>query len=156
MSKKKKKKKHFFLDFIRIVATIAVVIVVCGVAFLYVRETFMKKAGEQIMEYTIKSQAKDWGINSEQVDVLLKSIDDADKEIIENIVENHLNPEVISKGVELVKSGNEEGLRKLVENELSDNEINNLENIYNKYKGGVSEEQVNQIAEKIQNLQDTE
>lgn len=152
---RKKKKKHYFLDFIRIVATIAVAVVLVGVVFLYLKDTVSKKAGEQLMEYTIKNRASEYGISSEQVDRVLQSIDDSDKDIIENIVGNHLNPSTISEGVELIRNGDEEGLKDFVDRQLSDSEENDLINLYEKYKDRLSGEELSNIADKLQQSQNT-
>lgn len=156
MAKKKKKKNHFFLDFIRILVTLAVIIVVGGVAFLYVKETLVQKAGKEIMEYTIKSQARDLGVDMEQVEKVLQSIDDSDKEILESIVENHLNPDTLEKGADLLKNRDENGLVQFVQQELSEQEVGKLVDLYNKYRGRLSEDDINQIADSIQNSQDSE
>lgn len=152
MAKKKKKKKtNFLLTFIKTLATIMVIGIIVFVGWTYAKQTVLANASEKIMEYAIKEEASKYGLNSEKVEEVMKKIDDADKDVIENIVEEHLDKETISQSLELVKNQDAEGLKEYLSNELSQDEMNKIMGMYEKYKDDFDENDARELMEEEQN-----
>ena len=145
MSKKRKKKNkgsNILLGLIKFVATVMVIGVLAWVFWDYTKDKVMSALGEKVMEYTLEQQASQYGIPMEKVDEVLENIDDADKDVLENIVANHMDGDTISKGMEYAQDGDTSGLKEFISEELTDTEVGELMEIYEKYKDTVSAEEM--------------
>lgn len=98
------------------------------------KEVVVKQAADQVVETIVTNQAKQMGASDEEIKQVLEQVSEEDKQAVEDIVINHLDSEVISQGTEYLEKGDIEGLKQYASEELSQEEIQQLMGLYEKYK----------------------
>ncbi len=91
-----------------------------------------KVAAEKTVDVLIENADKISGGN-EQVTQVLESMTEEDKEIVSEIIENHMDAESVSEVMEYVNDGDKEGLMKYATENLTPEEIEKLAELYGKY-----------------------
>ena len=131
-SKRKKiskgKKIVFTLELIALIA----ILVYLGKS--KIEDVVVEKAADTIVETVITDQAKKMGASDAEVQQVLEQVTEEDKQVVEEIVINHMDSDVISKGTEYLESGDIEGLKQYASETLSPEEIDELMELYDKYK----------------------
>ncbi|MDD5922277.1 MAG: hypothetical protein PUC44_03755 [Eubacteriales bacterium] len=131
---KTKSKHHPFLFFILILVLAAVLI---GRFIVYPR--VLHAASVRIAEQMIESAENTSGTSEnaetakEKAEEIYNSMDESDQKTIDNIIKNHANSETIEKAREYLKSGDSSELKQYLKSSLTEEEQQQLQDLYNKY-----------------------
>jgi hypothetical protein len=124
--------------FARFLLVLAILICV-GILFkLTVWDGLKKKAvryaaGEAVERIISSSGAS---ISREEIEEKIDSMDQEDQDRLESIIENHIDAGTVRDVTGFVTSGDIEGAQKYVEQKLTKEDIEELEDLYNKYLSG--------------------
>jgi len=99
-----------------------------------IKDVVVKKTSEKIVESVIVNQAKQSGASEEEIQKVLDTVSEEDKEKVEEIVQNHMDSDVVTQGTEYLQNGDIEGLKQFASEELSPEETQELMELYEKYK----------------------
>lgn len=142
-NRKKKKKKNT-----RTVIILSIVIVVCVIVLIWlvggllknkVMSAVHRKVTEQVMEYGIRQALE--SIDDPEAAVRAKeivdSIDEEDLREVEEIVEKVVNEDTVSDLINIVGSGVDSGsveqVKDYLQENISEEDIRKLQELYNKY-----------------------
>lgn len=141
MSSKKKKRidPHVKQKAILISAIIVIVILI---GYFYVIKPAGKDITSNLTKKLIASQLPD--DPDADTEELLNYMDEEDQELIEDIVNNHISVNTISDVFSYIADGDIAGLKKYAKNSLTDDELEQLKEIYEKYQDEITERVLNQ------------
>lgn len=132
---KRKKKKHFGL----LVVT-SVLVIGAGTLFLC-RDTIISgvktKAATEIGKKLLEQQiGASLNIAGQKVDIskIMDQMDQADVEKVTEIAEKYISPDNIQDAAGLAASGNMEGLKDMAQEQLTQEDKEELQKMYEKYK----------------------
>lgn len=143
MAKKKKKKKSIIHKILPVVFTLVIIAVILILTKIYVYEPFKKQAVSTLTEKLLQSQISadttlpdGTTVNAKEI---LDSMSSDDQETVQNIIDNHISPSTIKEASSYLSSGDTEGLKSYAESMLSDSEIQEVEELYEKYKDQITQ-----------------
>ena len=143
MAKKKKKKKSIIHKILPVVFTLVIIAVILILTKIYVYEPFKKQAVSTLTEKLLQSQISadttlpdGTTVNAREI---LDSMSSDDQETVQDIIDNHISPSTIKEASSYLSSGDTEGLKNYAESMLSDSEIQEVEELYEKYKDQITQ-----------------
>jgi len=122
------------LKFLFVLEILIIIIIAGFIGFKKIKDKVVEKAADQMMETVITNQAREMGATDEEIKEVLDRVSEEDKETVETIVQNHMDGDVISQGITYIQNGDIEGLEHLATEELSQEEMEELMELYDKYK----------------------
>lgn len=136
---RKKRKKHTGL---KIFLFLVVICIVGGiVSWKQIKSVTSQKAAEVVVEKLLDSKiSSDKAVygNLSAKDIY-NSMDDADKQVVTDIITDHMTPENIKNVEQYVTSGDTAGLEQYAKDNLSTEETQTIQNMYEKYKDQLNE-----------------
>ncbi|MBQ6414965.1 MAG: hypothetical protein IJI01_07815 [Butyrivibrio sp.] len=109
-----------------------VVLLFINYALPMLKSSFKKAAAEKTVEVLTENAVKVAGEDS-QVTQILENLSEEDKEVVTEIVENHMDAESVSEVMGYVSDGDKDGLMKYAAENLSPEELAQLAELYGKY-----------------------
>ena len=130
-------KRHRFQKFI--VFLIAIVIILLVGYFVALPKIKTKAAGvvaEKLLESQISSDASAIaGVNAQEI---LDAMSDTDRATVDQIITNHMSADTMKEASSYLTSGDTAGLKQYAKDTLTASELEQIKELYNKYKGQVS------------------
>ena len=117
-----------------LITLVVVAAVIVGGVFV-VRKIVVKKAAETMTEKMIEnidtSELSDE--EASRLKDVYKNMSEKDKAVIEEIVSDHIDMGTVQKATEYVTNGDTESLKKMADEELTEEEKAKMKEIYKKY-----------------------
>ena len=130
-------KRHRFQKFI--VFLFAIVIILLVGYFVALPEIKTKAAGvvaEKLLESQITSDTSAIaGVNAQEI---LDAMNDTDRATVDQIITNHMSADTMKEASSYITSGDTAGLKQFAKDTLTASELEQIKELYNKYKGQVS------------------
>lgn len=130
-------KRHRFQKFI--VFLIAIVIILLVGYFVALPKIKTKAAGvvaEKLLESQITSDTSAIaGVNAQEI---LDAMNDTDRATVDQIITNHMSADTMKEASSYITSGDTAGLKQYAKDTLTASELEQIKELYNKYKGQVS------------------
>ena len=130
-------KRHRFQKFI--VFLIAIVIILLVGYFVALPKIKTKAAGvvaEKLLESQITSDTSAiTGVNAQEI---LDAMNDTDRATVDQIITNHMSADTMKEASSYITSGDTAGLKQFAKDTLTASELEQIKELYNKYKGQVS------------------
>lgn len=130
-------KRHRFQKFI--VFLFAIVIILLVSYFVALPKIKIKAAGvvaEKLLESQITSDTSAIaGVNAQEI---LDAMNDTDRATVDQIITNHMSADTMKEASSYITSGDTAGLKQFAKDTLTASELEQIKELYNKYKGQVS------------------
>ncbi len=130
-------KRHRFQKFI--VFLIAIVIILLVGYFAALPKIKTRAAGvvaEKLLESQITSDTSATaGVNAQEI---LDAMNDTDRATVDQIITNHMSADTMKEASSYITSGDTAGLKQFAKDTLTASELEQIKELYNKYKGQVS------------------
>lgn len=130
-------KRHRFQKFI--VFLFAIVIILLVNYFVALPKIKTKAAGvvaEKLLESQITSDTSAIaGVNAQEI---LDVMNDTDRATVDQIITNHMSADTMKEASSYITSGDTAGLKQFAKDTLTASELEQIKELYNKYKGQVS------------------
>lgn len=130
-------KRHRFQKFI--VFLFAIVIILLVGYFVALPKIKTKAAGvvaEKLLESQITSDTSAIaGVNAQEI---LDAMNDTDRATVDQIITNHMSADTMKEASSYITSGYTAGLKQFAKDTLTASELEQIKELYNKYKGQVS------------------
>ena len=130
-------KRHRFQKFI--VFLFAIVIILLVGYFVALPKIKTKAAGvvaEKLLESQITSDTYAIaGVNAQEI---LDAMNDTDRATVDQIITNHMSADTMKEASSYITSGDTAGLKQFAKDTLTASELEQIKELYNKYKGQVS------------------
>lgn len=130
-------KRHRFQKFI--VFLFAIVIILLVSYFVALPKIETKAAGvvaEKLLESQITSDTSAIaGVNAQEI---LDAMSDTDRATVDQIITNHMSADTMKEASSYITSGDTAGLKQYAKDTLTASELEQIKELYNKYKGQVS------------------
>ena len=130
-------KRHRFQKFI--VFLFAIVIILLVSYFVALPKITTKAAGvvaEKLLESQITSDTSAIaGVNAQEI---LDAMNDTDRATVDQIITNHMSADTMKEASSYITSGDTAGLKQFAKDTLTASELEQIKELYNKYKGQVS------------------
>ena len=130
-------KRHRFQKFI--VFLFAIVIILLVSYFVALPKIKKKAAGvvaEKLLESQITSDTSAIaGVNAQEI---LDAMNDTDRATVDQIITNHMSADTMKEASSYITSGDTAGLKQYAKDTLTASELEQIKELYNKYKGQVS------------------
>lgn len=130
-------KRHRFQKFI--VFLFAIVIILLVIYFVALPKIKTKAAGvvaEKLLESQITSDTSAIaGVNAQEI---LDAMNDTDRATVDQIITNHMSADTMKEASSYITSGDTAGLKQFAKDTLTASELEQIKELYNKYKGQVS------------------
>lgn len=130
-------KRHRFQKFI--VFLIAIVIILLVGYFVALPKIKTKAAGvvaEKLLESQITSDTSAIaGVNAQEI---LDAMSDTDRATVDQIITNHMSADTMKEASSYITNGDTAGLKQFAKDTLTASELEQIKELYNKYKGQVS------------------
>lgn len=130
-------KRHRFQKFI--VFLFAIVIILLVSYFVALPKIKTKATGivaEKLLESQITSDTSAIaGVNAQEI---LDAMSDTDRATVDQIITNHMSADTMKEASSYITSGNTAGLKQYAKDTLTASELEQIKELYNKYKGQVS------------------
>lgn len=130
-------KRHRFQKFI--VFLFAIVIILLVGYFVALPKIKTKAAGvvaEKLLESQITSDTSAIaGVNAQEI---LDAMNDTDRATVDQIITNHMSADTMKEASSYISSGDTAGLKQFAKDTLTASELEQIKELYNKYKGQVS------------------
>ena len=130
-------KRHRFQKFI--VFLIAIVIILLVSYFVALPKIKTKATGivaEKLLESQITSDTSAIaGVNAQEI---LDAMSDTDRATVDQIITNHMSADTMKEASSYITSGDTAGLKQYAKDTLTASELEQIKELYNKYKGQVS------------------
>ena len=127
---KKRKKSSALPTVLGVVVALALII---GIAYFAAIKPLKEKAVDTVAEKAISSVAQQAGVESSEAETLYSNMTEEDKAVVQDIIEEHADAETMQKAVDLYQDGDMEGLKEMASSELSEEEIQQMKELYQKY-----------------------
>ena len=127
-------KRHRFQKFI--VFLFAIVIILLVGYFVALPKIKTKAAGvvaEKLLESSDTSAIA--GVNAQEI---LDAMNDTDRATVDQIITNHMSADTMKEASSYITSGDTAGLKQFAKDTLTASELEQIKELYNKYKGQVS------------------
>lgn len=109
-----------------------VILLFINVALPMLKSSVKHAAAEKTVDMITDNADKIAGENSEVAQVL-ENMSDEDKEVVTQIVENHMDPEEVAEVTGYINDGDKDALMKYAVENLSPEELAQLAELYGKY-----------------------
>ena len=133
---RKPAKKHKNSAFGRLMLSLVilgtVILLFINIALPMLKESVKHVAAEKTVDVITENAEKLAGDNP-KVAKALENMSDEDKEVVTQIVENHMDPEEVAEVTGYINDGDKEGLMKYAVENLSPEELAQLAKLYSKY-----------------------
>ena len=130
-------KRHRFQKFI--VFLFAIVIILLFSYFVALPKIKTKATGivaEKLLESQITSDTSAIaGVNAQEI---LDAMSDTDRATVDQIITNHMSADAMKEASSYITSGDTAGLKQFAKDTLTASELEQIKELYNKYKGQVS------------------
>ena len=130
-------KRHRFQKFI--VFLFAIVIILLVSYFVALPKIKTKATGivaEKLLESQITSDTSAIaGVNAQEI---LDAMSDTDRATVDQIITNHMSADAMKESSSYITSGDTAGLKQFAKDTLTASELEQIKELYNKYKGQVS------------------
>ena len=130
-------KRHRFQKFI--VFLFAIVIILLVSYFVALPKIKTKATGivaEKLLESQITSDTSAIaGVNAQEI---LDAMSDTDRATVDQIITNHMSADTMKEASSYITSGDAAGLKQYAKDTLTASELEQIKELYNKYKGQVS------------------
>ena len=130
-------KRHRFQKFI--VFLIAIVIILLVGYFVALPKIKTRATGvvaEKLLESQITSDTSAIaGVNAQEI---LDAMSDTDRATVDQIITNHMSADTMKEASSYITSGDTAGLKQYAKDTLTASELEQIKELYNKYKGQVS------------------
>ena len=130
-------KRHRFQKFI--VFLFAIVIILLVSYFVALPKIKTKATGivaEKLLESQITSDTSAIaGANAQEI---LDAMSDTDRATVDQIITNHMSADAMKEASSYITSGDTAGLKQFAKDTLTASELEQIKELYNKYKGQVS------------------
>ena len=130
-------KRHRFQKFI--VFLFAIVIILLVSYFVALPKIKTKATGivaEKLLESQITSDTSAIaGVNAQEI---LDAMSDTDRATVDQIITNHMSADTMKEASSYITSGDTSGLKQYAKDTLTASELEQIKELYNKYKGQVS------------------
>ena len=130
-------KRHRFQKFI--VFLFAIVIILLVSYFVALPKIKTKATGivaEKLLEAQITSDTSAIaGVNAQEI---LDAMNDTDRATVDQIITNHMSADTMKEASSYITSGDTAGLKQFAKDTLTASELEQIKELYNKYKGQVS------------------
>ena len=130
-------KRHRFQKFI--VFLVAIVIILLVSYFVALPKIKTKATGivaEKLLESQITSDTSAIaGVNAQEI---LDAMSDTDRATVDQIITNHMSADTMKEASSYITSGDTAGLKQFAKDTLTASELEQIKELYNKYKGQVS------------------
>lgn len=130
-------KRHRFQKFI--VFLFAIVIILLVSYFVALPKIKTKATGivaEKLLESQITSDTSAIaGVNAQEI---LDAMSDTDRATVDQIITNHMSADTMKEASSYITSGDTAGLKQFAKDTLTASELEQIKELYNKYKGQVS------------------
>lgn len=130
-------KRHRFQNFI--VFLFAIVIILLVSYFVALPKIKTKATGivaEKLLESQITSDTSAIaGVNAQEI---LDAMSDTDRATVDQIITNHMSADTMKEASSYITSGDTAGLKQYAKDTLTASELEQIKELYNKYKGQVS------------------
>ena len=130
-------KRHRFQKFI--VFLFAIVIILLVGYFVALPKIKTRAAGvvaEKLLESQITSDTSAIaGVNAQEI---LDVMNDTDRATVDQIITNHMSADTMKEASSYITSGDTAGLKQFAKDTLTASELEQIKELYNKYKGQVS------------------
>lgn len=130
-------KRHRFQKFI--VFLFAIVIILLVSYFVALPKIKTKATGivaEKLLESQITSDTSAIaGVNAQEI---LDVMSDTDRATVDQIITNHMSADTMKEASSYITSGDTAGLKQYAKDTLTASELEQIKELYNKYKGQVS------------------
>ena len=135
MSNSKKRRKSRALQKLIVFAIVLVIIIFVGFFCVYkpLREKAVSTAATQLIESQLPSDT----LSEEEISALLDSMDPEDRAAVEYMSSSHISFRTISDLLPYLSGKDMAGLREYAKNVLTDEELAQLQEIYEKYQDEV-------------------
>lgn len=135
MKKKKRKRRHTGLFLFTAVLTVAAVVLFVG-RHAIVQEIKTKVATEVGKKMLEEQIGKSINVGGQEINVsdIVNQMEEQDVEKVTEIAEKYISKDNIKQAADLAASGDVEGLRGLAEGQITEEDKNELQELYNKYK----------------------
>lgn len=139
-AKKKKKRKRIITTLV----IIALIVVIGGMCLnQFVVKPAKKQVAKKLTESVVEQALTNAGVSDDvqsKAEEIVNSMAPEDQKTVENIVSNHMTPSEINEAASVYKSEGTSGLKDYAEKTLSDQEISEIQGLYDKYKDSISPE----------------
>ena len=129
-------KRHRFQKFI--VFLFAIVIILLVSYFVALPKIKTKATGivaEKLLESQITSDTSAIaGVNAQEI---LDAMSDTDRATVDQIITNHMSADTMKEASSYITSGDTAGLKQYAKDTLTASELEQIKELYNKYKGQV-------------------
>ena len=130
-------KRHRFQKFI--VFLFAIVIILLVSYFVALPKIKTKATGivaEKLLQSQITSDTSAIaGVNAQEI---LDAMSDTDRATVDQIITNHMSADTMKEASSYITSGDTAGLKQYAKDTLTASELEQIKELYNKYKGQVS------------------
>lgn len=130
-------KRHRFQKFI--VFLFAIVIILLVSYFVALPKIKTKATGivaEKLLESQITSDTSAIaGVNAQEI---LDAMSDTDRATVDQIITNHMSADTMKEASSYITSSDTAGLKQFAKDTLTASELEQIKELYNKYKGQVS------------------
>ena len=130
-------KRHRFQKFI--VFLFAIVIILLVSYFVALPKIKTKATGivaEKLLESQITSDTSSIaGVHAQEI---LDAMSDTDRATVDQIITNHMSADTMKEASSYITSGDTAGLKQYAKDTLTASELEQIKELYNKYKGQVS------------------
>lgn len=135
MKGKKQKKRHTGLLMFTAFLAVAAVVLFAGRDMIVkkVKTKVATEVGKKMLEEQI---GKSINVGGQEIDVseIVNQMEEQDVEKVTEIAEKYISKDNIKQAADMAASGDVEGLRGLAEGQITEEDKNELQELYNKYK----------------------
>lgn len=133
MSKNRRKNGNKWMV---VLVCVVIVIAVLGILFkVLIYDTAKEKVAEKIVQKMIETElANDESGTGQEAQEIYDSMTQEEKDSLNRMVEDKMDTKTIKEVKEYVEAGDREGLKAYVKESFSDSDIQEMREIYEKYK----------------------
>ena len=130
-------KRHRFQKFIVFLFAIVIILLVgYFVALPKIKTNAAGVVAEKLLESQITSDTSAIaGVNAQEI---LDAMNDTDRATVDQIITNHMSADTMKEASSYITSGDTAGLKQFAKDTLTASELEQIKELYNKYKGQVS------------------
>lgn len=130
-------KRHRFQKFIVFLFAIVIILLVSYfVALPKIKTKAACVVAEKLLESQITSDTSAIaGVNAQEI---LDAMNDTDRATVDQIITNHMSADTMKEASSYITSGDTAGLKQFAKDTLTASELEQIKELYNKYKGQVS------------------
>ncbi|WP_455193759.1 hypothetical protein [Eubacterium ramulus] len=130
-------KRHRFQKFIVFLFAIVIILLVgYFVALPKIKTRATGVVAEKLLESQITSDTSAIaGVNAQEI---LDAMSDTDRATVDQIITNHMSADTMKEASSYITSGDTAGLKQYAKDTLTASELEQIKELYNKYKGQVS------------------